>query len=228
MKNTSLYNDIVQWDINSWSVALDIWDKDIDWSNKKTALEIGARNGGLSLWLALKNIDVICSDIENPQALALPLHQKYNVQHLISYQSIDATQIPFENYFDIIVFKSVLGGIGRNNNFQLQQKAIQEMHKALKKDGVLLFAENLVASPFHQKLRKKFVKWGNEWRYLNLNELKILLNIFSSYQIKTTGFLAAFGPKESQRKFLSYLDKLIFNHIVPDNYKYIAYGFAIK
>ncbi|GAB4447632.1 MAG: hypothetical protein OHK0036_02160 [Bacteroidia bacterium] len=122
----------------------------------------------------------------------------------------------------------MLGGIGRNNQFQLQQKTINEIHKALKKDGVLLFAENTKASPLHQFFRKKFVKWGNEWRYLSLEEWDTLLNNFSSYQIKTTGFLATFGTNETQRNFLSCFDKLIFNHIVSNNYKYIAYGFTIK
>ena len=39
------------------------------------------------------------------------------ISSLIIYQDIDATNIPYENYFDIIVFKSIIGGIGRNNNF---------------------------------------------------------------------------------------------------------------
>ena len=40
-------------------------------------------------------------------------------------------------------------------------------------DGLALvfFAENLVASPLHTLFRRRFVKWGTEWRYVSLEEM---------------------------------------------------------
>jgi len=219
--------DIIQWNVKSWSVAVDYWEKEIEWNQVTDCLELGGREGGLSLWLALKGKNVICSDLSEVRSTAEGLHKKYNIGS-IRYEDIDATSIPYENKFDLIVFKSIMGGIGRNNNTVLQQKAFEQIRKALKPGGKLLFAENLVASPMHKFLRKKFVKWGSSWRYLTLHELELHMQNYSSFKIKTTGFLGAFGRTEQQREFLSGLDQLLFNQVIPDNWKYIAYGIATK
>jgi SAM-dependent methyltransferase len=223
-----LTSDIIQWDVKSWSEALKYWDKNIDWGNIHTGLELGGREGGLSLWLALKGIKTICSDLHDVKTNAEPLHQSYNVTELISYQDIDATNIPYENHFDVIVFKSIIGGIGRNNNIEMQRKTFAQIHKALKPGGKLLFAENLTASPFHQSLRKRFVRWGSSWRYITIDEMKMFLKDFTSVEIKSTGFFGLFGRNENQRNMLSSIDKFILNRITPDSWKYIVYGVAVK
>jgi hypothetical protein len=46
-----IIGDIVQWDVKSWSRALDYWESNIDWSKIQNGLELGGREGGLSLWL---------------------------------------------------------------------------------------------------------------------------------------------------------------------------------
>ena len=220
-------HDIVQWDIKSWSKAIHFWDEKIDWSGISTCLEIGAREGGLSLWLALKGKQVTCSDITIPE-VAEQLHAKYKVSDKIEYEAIDATAIPYEDYFDVIVFKSVLGGIGRNNNYALQEQAIKEMCKALKPGGKLLFAENLRASALHGFLRKSFQQWGGKWRYLSLREINTLMKTFSSLDVETTGFLSLFGRSESLRNKLATADEKLFNKLVPEHWHYIAYGIAEK
>lgn len=224
-----LAKDIIQWDIKSWSKALLYWDKNIDWNTVQNGLELGGHSGGLSLWLALKGKKAVCSDLKDVKDKAEQLHLRHAIpSSLIIYQDIDATNIPYENHFDIIVFKSIIGGIGSGNNYEIQQQVFKEIYKALKPGGKLLFAENLIASPFHQRLRRRFVKWGNSWRYLSINEMKELLSEFSSYEIKTTGFLGTFGRNERQRNFLATVDQLLFNKVCPDNWKYISYGIAVK
>lgn len=223
-----LTKDIIQWDVKSWSEALLYWDQNIDWDKIKNGLELGGREGGLSLWLALKGKETICSDLNGVKNTAEPLHLAHNVSSFIKYQDIDATNIPYENHFDIIVFKSIIGGIGRNNNFEIQQKVFKEIHKALKPGGKLLFAENLIASPFHQQLRKKYVKWGNSWRYLSIEEMKELLKDFSTFDLKTTGVASTFGRNENQRNFLSSIDQIVLNKVCPESWKYISYGIAEK
>ena len=180
------------------------------------------------MWLTLKGKTVVCSDLEGVKETAEPLHVRHNVTSLITYQDIDATNIPYENHFDVIVFKSIIGGIGRNNNIEIQQQVFDQIYKALKPGGKLLFAENLIASPLHQKLRKKFVNWGNSWRYVSINEMKVFMKDFSSCDIKSTGFLGAFGKTEKQRNIFANADKIAFNKICPDNWKYIGYGIAMK
>jgi SAM-dependent methyltransferase len=223
-----IIKDIIQWDIKAWSKALSYWNCNVDWNKVNIGLELGGREGGLSLWLALKGKRTICSDLTNVKSTAEKLHSLYNVSSVINYQDIDATTIPYENYFDIIVFKSIIGGIGSHNNFENQKKVFNEIHKALKPGGKLLFAENLVASPFHQKLRKAFVNWGKSWRYVSLNEMEVFLKDFSTYDLKATGVLGTFGRNERQRNLLSTIDQLILNKVCPSSWKYIVYGIAEK
>jgi SAM-dependent methyltransferase len=222
--------DIIQWDIKSWETALNYWQGNIDWNTIYNCLALGERNGGLSLWLALKGKRVLCSDLSNAEEQALTLHERYNVTDMVKYEDIDATNIPYENQFDVIIFKSVLGGIGRNDNMRLQQKTITEIHKALKPGGKLLFAENLIASPLHRFFRRHFVKWGRSWRYVSISELEQFFSVssFKNYRINSTGVLAAFGRTEWQRNILGLIDRISMNHIFPKHWKYIAYGIAEK
>jgi SAM-dependent methyltransferase len=223
-----LKKDILQWDVDSWNVALVYWEKHIDFSKVNTCLELGGREGGLSLWLALKGKQVVCSDLSEVEKLAGELHQRHAVKEKMLYQSIDAINIPYENHFDVIVFKSIIGGIGYGNNFHRQQQAFHEMYKALKPGGKLLFAENLIASPLHRWFRKKFVKWGAEWRYVTYTEMNLLLENYSDKQIHSTGVLGVFGRTSVQRKCLAWLDRKILNKILPKSWHYIVYGIATK
>ena len=136
--------------------------------------------------------------------------------------------IPYENEFDIVVFKSVLGGIGSGSNKPAQGSAIREMHKSLKSGGELLFAENLTASPFHKFLRAKFVKWGTSWRYVSIDEMNEFLQPFNNFTYSTTGFSGAFGRNERQRDLLAAADKIFFNRLFPSHWKYIITGVARK
>ena len=221
-------NDILEWDVTSWAQALQYWELAVPWNRIEHCLELGGRNGGVSLWLALKGKSVICSDLMNVEDQAEKLHQQYNLEKPITYQDIDASNIPFKNTFDIIVFKSIIGGIGRNNDLDKQKQVFNEIRKALKPGGILLFAENLSASRFHQHLRKKYTNWGQSWRYPSLYEMNDFLKDFSQVTIKTTGIMGTLGRNERQRKILAKIDQLILNKLCPKHWKYIAYGVAQK
>lgn len=223
-----LMKSIIQWDVKSWSEPLIYWEQHVDWSKVCHGLELGGREGGLSLWLALKGIKTVCSDLHNVENTARHLHAKYDVDSMINYQDIDATSIPYENHFDVILFKSIIGGIGRGDDIEKQRKVFQQIYKALKPGGKLLYAENLSASAVHQKFRKRFVSWGNTWRYPSSMEMKEFLKDFKSVDFKTTGILGAFGRTEKQRFVLSSIDQLFLNKISADHWKYIGYGIAVK
>lgn len=223
-----LIADVIQWDVKSWKKTLLYWEQAVDWSKVGSALELGGRQGGLSLWLALKGIPVVCSDLTHTEETARPLHEKYDVGNLITYENIDASAIPYENRFDVIVFKSIIGGIGRSDNLQAQEQVFREIRKALKPGGKLLFAENLVGSALHGKVRKRFVDWGNQWRYVSLDEMKTFLAPYSDYEIRTSGVLATFGRSERQRDMLAVIDNSFLNALTPDKWKYICYGIAEK
>lgn len=225
---SNLYKDIIQWDVRTWSKAIPWWSERLPDLSGGKALELGGREGGLSLWLASMGYHVICSDLENTEPTAKPLHIKHGLETRVEYKDIDATNIPYENQFDVIVFKSILGGIGRDNHPETQQKTFDEIWKALKPGGMLLFAENLRASGLHRFMRKKFVRWGNSWRYVKIDELKAFTSSFQNFEYKTTGFISAFGRSEFQRNTLAIGDEVLFNHILPSDMNYVLFGVAMK
>ena len=49
-----ILKDIVQWDIKTWAKALPFWENNFTIKKEMKALAIGEREGGMSLWLALK------------------------------------------------------------------------------------------------------------------------------------------------------------------------------
>jgi SAM-dependent methyltransferase len=227
--NRELIKDVVEWDVVNWSKALQYWDRSIDLDLPNCiALELGSRRGGLSLWIAMKGARIICSDLASPESKACNLHKKYNVDHRIQYQSINATDIPYENHFDIVLFKSVLGDVGREGHNEMQTRAMEQIYRALKPGGKLLFAENLAGTCVHQFLRRSYVKWGTCWRYITVDETKQLCGNFKSFKFITRGFLGAFGMNEIQRKILGQIDGLFLDYILPDRMKYILIGVAEK
>jgi SAM-dependent methyltransferase len=209
-----LLSDCIEWDVVNWSKALKFWEDNFELSNRNLlCLELGGRRGGLSLWLASKGNKVICSDIENPRIIAEPIHKKYSLNGEIEYQQIDAQSIPYKNHFDIIIFKSILGGISRGGD-HVKVKVLKEIYSSLKTNGRLLFAENLSASKMHSFLRKKLRRWGPSWNYLQIKEIEQLFNKFDSLQYETAGFLGAFGRNEFQKKVLGRLDTSLFDRIL--------------
>ena len=182
----------------------------------------------MSLWLAQKGISTVCSDYSHTKEKAIPLHSKYNLSSEIDYQDIDATNIPYENHFDLIIFKSIIGGIGKGDNIKIQKRVFEEINTALKPGGILLFAENLTSTRIHKILREIHNKWGDYWRYISLSELEYLLESFNSYEVRTTGVLGTLGRSERQRNFLTRIDEISLNHIAPSKWHYIGYGIAKK
>lgn len=220
--------DILQWDMKSWSAALRFWESKVDWPRVDTVLELGGKGGGLSLWTALKGKKTVCSDLKNVKATAESLHRKYGVGHLVEYRDVDATDIPYENHFDLVVFKSVIGAVGRMGGIASQQKAFDEIYKALRPGGMLVFAENLTASALHRKLRKRYTSWAGTWRYVTQKELETFLQKYSSCRVKAAGVAGPLGKTEGQRGLLASVDRMVLNHVCPDHWKYIGYGIATK
>ncbi|HTV91365.1 MAG TPA: class I SAM-dependent methyltransferase [Verrucomicrobiae bacterium] len=219
----------IGWDVANWSAALRFWEREADLAGPGLdCLEIGAHSGGLSVWLAQMGHNVHCSDLENARGQAQALVDRYGVGDLVRYEDIDATAIPYDQAFDVIVFKSVLGGVGHGGAMDRQDLAIRSMHRALRPGGRLLFAENLTGSPMHRWLRGRYVEWGARWRYVSIDEMLGFLRPFSRVQYGTTGFLGALGRSERQRRAFSVVDRLLLNAIVPKSWRYIMYGVATK
>lgn len=220
---------IIEWDTLNWAKALQYWETVLPQSLLGwRALEVGARNGGLSLYLARKGCQVVCTDLGGPTPQARERHRHYGVRDRVEYAAIDVRDIPFsDNTFDVVIFKSILGDVGWDGNRNRQQEAIDEMYRVLKRDGILLFAENLRGSALHAFLRRKFVPWGTHWRYITVDEMRQFTEQFSLFSCRTYGFWGAFGRSEVQRRLLHMID-VIMDPLLPESAKYIAFGFARK
>lgn len=215
-----LKKDVLEWDIENWSRAVGFWESlgQLEDIKGKEVLDIGGKNGGISLYWSLKGAHVVCSDIDEKNfTKARQLHQKYGVDKQIKYEIVDALNMSYENEFDIISFKSVLGGIGRDDNFENQKQMMKNIHKALKTDGFCYYVENLKASGLHQFLRKRLTAWGSSWRYIDLSEIMELGEGFCEIYYKTFGFLGVFGKGGGMGK----CDKLIDRYVM-DKHKYIV------
>lgn len=223
-----LIKEIISWDVTTWKKALYYWERHMQTDiSPKYCLDIGAREGGLSLWLAMKGHHVLCSDIQDTQSRARVLHQRHTFSGKIDYQDINACELTYSNTFDIIIFKSVLGAIGSHENKEAIQTSINNIHRALKPGGQLLFAENLSASYMHTVARKHFTSWGERWYYPSLADIKDWLTVFNTYNYRCSGFLSAFGRNETQRNILAHLDSCI-EKLVPHSKRLIVYGVAVK
>jgi len=222
-------SDIVEWDALNWAKALGFWNRYLPQSLAgMRALEVGARHGGLSLYLATRGCNVTCTDLYGPTDIGRERHRAYGVADRLTYGSLDVTHIPFADAsFDIVVFKSLLGEVGWNGNPRRQQEAIDEMHRVLKPGGWLLVAENIRGSRLHMFLRRKFVPWGNQWRYVSIDEMRGFISRFSSYRYVTYGFWGTFGRSERQRRLLHLLD-VVTNPLLPETSRYILFGCAVK
>jgi SAM-dependent methyltransferase len=191
-------------------------------------LEIGCGSGRLSLWFASKGHHVVCSNLKEPSEEVKELHGLHGVSDRIDYQAIDATDIPYSGRFDIIFFKSVLGRIGAHLGAEGMQRAVREVHKALKPTGKLLFAENLRATSFHMFCRRRFGgRTESVWKYPTNQEILGLLAEFSTVDYELAGFLGTFGRTEAQRTVLGCFDKILVP-LVPRSWRYIMAGVAAK
>lgn len=190
----------------------------------KNVLELGVRNGGLSLYYALKGAKVVCSDLNGLTKEAHELHKRYRVSNSVEYAVIDATNIldKYKGKFDYITFKSVIGGIGSWNDLKVHKRCVACCYKCLKPGGRLIFADNMKASVFHRIARRLFVKWGGKWHYETKKEIYMLMRKFELIEERYVGVAGCFGRSEEGRNRLGKLDKLLFNKIVPDSWKYIG------
>ena len=221
--------DIIQWDINTWKYGLTFWGQRIGNLDNKLGLEVGSRDGGLSLFLALKGCRVVCSDLRGPTARARELHRDYGVGDRVSYEGIDVKEIPFpDEHFDLVILKSTLGALGSGDGtLKAQRDAISEIHRVLKREGQFLFAENMRGSPMHVFLRRHFVPWGRNWHYFTGEQIGDLLSGFTTVDLSFRGFAAALGRREWQRGLLHGVDGVLLP-LLPRAFRYVVFGCAVK
>jgi ubiquinone/menaquinone biosynthesis C-methylase UbiE len=226
--------EAIEWDVPTWRRAFLHWEKAVARTSPTPtkALELGSFRGGASLFLADRfGIPMTCTDYIGVHADAEPMHQRFGVRELMTYEVADATKVPFADAsFDLVVFKSILGSIGGAVSLEAMGMAVSEMARVLRPGGMLLFAENLAATPAHSFLRTKIRPWAYAWHYLKLEELNgHLTKNFSKVTLETTGFGCVAVPEKwpTLRNSMAKVDGVL-DHVLPKSFRYLAYGHAIK
>jgi 2-polyprenyl-3-methyl-5-hydroxy-6-metoxy-1,4-benzoquinol methylase len=225
-----LLEDIFGWDVITWSASLEHWQRYVTVDlTRSTALEVGAgESGGLSLWLALQGCDVVCSTLGEISPRVRALHCRYGVAHRVRYANLDVLSLREREAFDVIAFKSILGGIGANGHAERQREAIERVHTSLKPGGNLLFAENVAATRAHAAARARFGAGKDGWRYPTTHELSALLRPFALAHCQTAGFLGTWGTSDLQRRASGAVDAFLCRWLVPASWQYVMMGVAIK
>ena len=228
--NSKLLNDIIGWDVVNWGKSIKFFEKNIDFSKMKNGLEIGAGSfGGYALYFAKKKLITTCSNPEGEFGNIKKIHSSYPFAKKIKYEKIDALNIGYEDTFDCIGFKSIMGIVGYKNkdrlaNLDIQKRVIREISKALKIGGYLIFADNLKGSKFHQFINNKF-GWGKNsqgWRYFSTKEyFEIIGDDFEIINYQTVGVFGFLGKFEIIKKFLGIFDSILFNKLLNENSRYI-------
>jgi hypothetical protein len=228
----SLIRDSFGWDTPTWSRSLDFWDQHTSIALPMRALEVGAtgNNGGLSLYLASRGCKVTWSSLEEPEPYAKQLHLRYGIEKQISYETINVLAVPYDNDFDLIVFKSLLGGFGmvEGDTRQAQAAALIQMRKALKPGGELWWVENAAGSAIHSLLRSRYGAGKRGWQYLPVDEVPLTFSGFDRVEYATFGVCSVFGRTEWQRRILAPIDQYVLEPITPSSWHYVVAGVARK
>lgn len=216
---------VFEWDVATWSQALQLWDQHLPPGLTGChGLEVGARNGGLSLYLAQKGATVICTDLTDPSDRARAGHERWDVIDRIEYRTADVTALPFEDgTFQLVAFKSVLGGL---STLERQRQAMAEIHRVLTSGGWVLWAENLSAS-LPIRLLRRFNQWDPYWRYTSFTEWQDWSVKFDESHLATAGISAALGRTERQRRWLARVDQVVQSRC-PQSWHYVIFGVARK
>lgn len=226
--NDQLLRDVVEWDVSTWRKAVWYWDRFVDERlplAEPSLLEIGARGGGVTLMFALKGFACTCTDKGESFEQARALHRARGVAGLVTYADADALALPFaDESFDVVVFKSVLGAIGRSGHGERMEAAVAEVLRVLKPGGTLLFAENLQGTWLHRALRRRFKRWGTSWNYPTPERMRGLLAGFSRVELHTYG---CFGCLWRDHLLTRKADELLCRRD-PSPRHYMCYGAAVK
>ena len=89
-KHNEEIKGITEWDSINWGKAISFIDRAIDKHDipieGKTGLEIGSRNGGMSLFFARREANCVCTDLKPPGQKAEEKHAKWTV--IVSHMQV--------------------------------------------------------------------------------------------------------------------------------------------
>ena len=183
-----LIEDCCGWNRRTWgdaiAFALAALPKDL---RGKTVLEIGAgRYSSLSPIFAALGADTYCSyygqareSIENGALRHVSEKHKINGIGLLELDIHRPT-----GTYDVIVLKSVLGGICRGNDYAKVGGVIRGLMDHLSEDGVIVTLDNGHLGPL-ARMSELFGAGKNRWTYFKQDQLQECL---AGYDVESRGF----------------------------------------
>ena len=153
----------------------------------KKILEIGAgKHSSIAPAFAAKGATVFCSyygqprhEVENGRLRFVS--EKYGLKG-IALLELDIHCLT--GHYDVIVLKSVLGGICRGDDYKRMRNVIDGLMDHLADDGVILTIDNGYVGPLIRFFRL-FGAGKNRWTYFKEDKLRVAL---ADYHIESQGF----------------------------------------
>src|ERR1700730_4799078 len=171
----ALVEDCCGWNKKTWADAIEFAISALPHDLRgKNILEIGAsERSTVAPIFAARGAQVFCSYYLKPPGFVENAQLKYipTKYRLGESPTLETSISEITGRFDVIIMKSVLGGIFRNNDYSGIRAA---MHKLLRDNvsegGVILTVDNGYTGHFH-KLRQYRGTGGNSWSYLARDKL---------------------------------------------------------
>ena len=158
----------------------------------KTALEIGAGHHSIASLILdgrVRNIDISYFDSVQLSGITNTLEQaerKFTLQSNYAVKYADAFTVTGE--YDVVLMKSVLGGLFRANDTSIKDVNMflnDLCDRTLSDNGILITIDNGIS--VIEPLLTRFGARCNDWRYFNLSDLE------SAVAKEGFGFLNAFS-----------------------------------
>jgi hypothetical protein len=208
----ALIEDCCGWNRKTWADAVEFAVSQLpERLDGKKVLEIGAgKYSSIAPIFARKGANLLCSyygqhqqDIENGQLQIVVA--KYGLEK-IPVEQRDVYNL--QETYDIIVLKSVLGGICRNENYGKLKLVIDRLLKEnVRQGGYIVSLDNGHVRLF-TRLRNLWGAAKNEWTYFSRNKL---LESLPNYDIQVRGFGFI---NVGAAKFLLHRNIEFVNHII--------------
>lgn len=182
------------WNYKSWSRAVKV--SNFQPSNRiDRILEIGSSRHSIVsiIFDGLANEIVISYYLdeqrEGIEQYLASVRQKYDLKSKYVLEKVDVTSV--EGSFDIVIMKSVLGGLFRQNSthaFDVNEFIESLISRTVKTEGLLISIDN--GKSILEPMLSRFGARKNQWRFFGKSELKRAIiqsefGVFSSFSFET-------------------------------------------
>ncbi len=226
-----LIEDCCGWNKKTWADALEFAIASVpDRLDGKRVLEIGgSRYSCLAPIFSGHGAEVFCSfylgrEEELDDSYLRFITRKYRLGDITTL-TLDAHQI--QGTYDIIVMKSVLGGLARGDDYRALGAVVERLFGHVSEDGIILTVDNGNVRLF-SNLRRCLGAGRNGWTYVDRHEFARALTDYA-VDMKGFGFLNFGSPSLRLRKtselantILYPLDKLFMTLFRIDNRAVVA------